>query len=151
MRLLRIALCFLSLSAFAAAQSTSSPPSESSPAQPGQPAQNPLADQPTSQQQQQQAQADSQKPKAATFEVSGAATGDQNQELGEIRMMSRYSQIGGGPQGRVRSFHNEGSNNLAEFNYFLDHRLFGSTYRFQFLSMFRGTDDTSIDPERNSV
>jgi hypothetical protein len=155
MRLLRIALCLLIFSASAAAQSTtSSPQSESgqNPAQqPGQTPQSPLADQPTSQQQQQQAQTEAQKPKAATFDVSGATTGEQDQELGEIRMMTRYSQVGGGPQGRVRSFHNEGSNNLAEFNYFLDHRLFGSTYRFQFLSMFRGTDDTSIDPERNSV
>lgn len=155
MRLLRLALCLLTLAAFAAAQSSSSTPAtgQSTTQQPGQAPQNPLADQPASQQQQQQAQqqAEGQKAAPAAFNASETATSEQDQQLGEIRLMTRYSQIGGGPQGRVRSFHNEGSNNLAEFNYFLDHRMSGSSYRFQFLSMYRGTDDNSIDPERNSV
>ena len=151
MRLLRIALCVLLLAALAAAQSTSNSQAQSgqNPSQPQAP-QSPLADQPTSQQQQQQAQAEAQKSKPSTFDVS-AATGNQDQELGEVRLMTRYSQIGGDAQGRARSFHNPGSNNLAEFNYFFDRQAFGSSYRFQFLSMFRGTDDSSIDPERNSV
>lgn len=152
MRWLRIALCVLLLAAFAAAQSSSNPESQNGQnagQQPGQAPPNPLADQPTSQQQQQQAQTEAQKSKPSNFDVSGS-TGNQDQELGEVRLMTRYSQIGGDAQGRARSFHNEGSNNLAEFNYFIDRSAF-SGYRFQFLSMFRGTDDNSIDPERNSV
>ena len=39
-----------------------------------------------------------------------------------------------------------GENNLGEFNYFLDRR-FLVTWRLQVLSMHRGTDDKSIDPE----
>ncbi len=154
MRLLRIAVCVLILATFAAAQSTSSSTSQSNqnaPQQPGQAPQSPLADQPTSQQQQQQAQAEGQKPKTSTFDVSGATGSDQDQELGEVRLMSRYSQIGGTPQGRSRSFHNEGEDDLAEVNYFTDRRFYQSDYRLQFLSMFRATNDSSIDPEKNSI
>jgi hypothetical protein len=155
MRLFRLALCLLTMAAFAAAQSTSttSPSTgQSATQQPGQAPQNPLAEPPTSQQQEQKAeqQSEGHKEKSSTFEA-GSATSEEDQQLGEIRLMTRYSQIGGGPLGRVRSFHNEGSNNLAEFNYFYDHRMSGSSYRFQFLSMYRGTDDNSIDPERNSI
>ncbi len=127
--------------------------------QPGQTPVNPIqeATQPGSiaqqqQQQQQQQQSEAAKGKPSTFDISGAATGQQDQELGEARLMTRYSDINSGsPQGLARSFHNQGENDLAEFNYFLDHSLFSTAHRFQMLSMFRGTDDTSIDPERNSV
>lgn len=152
MRLSSVLLCVLLLAAFAAAQtsssSTSSSSDQNSAQQPGQPPQNPLSEQPTSQQAQQKAE--NQPNQASTFDV-GATGSEQDQELGEIRMMTRYSQIGGQPQGRTRSFHNEGSNNLAEFNWFMDKRLLGTNFRYQFLTMFRGTDDNSIDPERNSI
>jgi hypothetical protein len=155
MRLSRLALCLLTLVAFAAAQTTSPSTSQSgqnTSQQPGQAPQSPLADQPTSQQLQQQAQTDSQKAKPSTFDISGSATGsEQDQELGEIRMMTRYSQIGGSPQGQSRSFHNEGANDLAEINYFTDRKFYDSNFRLQFITMFRGTNDSSIDPEKNSI
>ncbi len=148
MRLLRVILCLLILAAFAAAQSTTDSGQNPTP-KPGEAPQTPLAEQPTAQQQQQKADAEQRK-QTSTFDVTGAGS-EQDQELGEIRMMTRYSEIGGSPTGRARSFHNPGSNSLAEVNYFTDRRFFGTGYRFQFLSMFRGTDDTSIDPERNSI
>ena len=151
MRLLRFVLCVLILAAMAAAQSTAptTPPSTSAPLPETLPQQN-TADQPASQQQQQQAQQGDQR-KSSNFDVSGAATGEQDQELGEIRMMTRYTQVNGDVNGQSRSFHTPGSNNLAEFNYFMDRRLFDTGFRYQFLSMYRGTDDASIDPERNSA
>src|SRR5205807_585237 len=57
------------------------------------------------------------------------------------------SEIGGQTD---RSFHTPGHNNLAEINYFEDHR-FLVTQRLQVLSSFRATDDASIDPERDSL
>lgn len=150
MRLFRMLCCLLLLAALAAAQSTPTPSSSpSSQPQPGQPPQSPLQE-PSKDQQQQQA-AEAQRGKPSGFDVGAAGSGTEDQELGEMRMMTRYSQIGGQAQGRARSFHQEGSNNLAEFNYFLDRKLFDTGHRFQLLSMFRGTDDSSIDPERNSV
>lgn len=154
MRLFRLVFCLLAMTALAAAQSTSSTSSTTdngqNSAQPGQAPQSPLAEQPNLQQQEQQKEVNSQKSQTSTFDVSGA-TGDQDQELGEIRLMTRYTQIGGDPQGQARSFHIGGVNNLGEANYFLDRKWSGTSYRFQFLTMFRGTDDSSIDPEHNSV
>jgi hypothetical protein len=153
MRLARLLLCVLVLAAVAAAQSTSpsTPDSGQNSAPPGQPPQSPVVDQPTLQQQEQKQESDQKKAaQTANFDLTGAS-GEQDQELGEIRMMTRFTQIGGSDQGQARSFHIPGSNNLAEANYFLDRRWFGSTYRFQFLGMFRSTDDSSIDPEHNSV
>jgi len=150
MRLFRMLCCLLLLSVLAAAQSPSTPSSSpSSGTQTGQAPQSPLQE--PSKDQQQQPAAEAQRGKPSTFDVGAAGSGAEDQELGEMRMMTRYSQIGGEPQGRARSFHQEGSNNLAEFNYFLDRKLFDTGHRFQLLSMFRGTDDSSIDPERNSV
>lgn len=88
-----------------------------------------------------------QKPQPATFDVSNASTAGQDQMIGEVRLMSGYSEIGGDA---TRSFHTPGANDLAEFNYFEDHR-FLVTQRLQVLSSFRATDDASIDPEHDSL
>lgn len=127
--------------------------------QPGQTPENPIqeATQPTSlsqqqQQQQQQQQTDAARGKPSTFDIGGAGGGQQDQQLGEVRLMTRYSDINSGSQqGLLRSFHTQGENDLAEFNYFLDKSLLSTAHRFQFLTMYRGTDDSSIDPERNSI
>ena len=120
------------------------PPSSSSSTtdsgQPQQP-QNPLQTAPTTQTEQPP------KPPGATFELGSAASGGKDQELGEVRLMTRYTQIGGDES---KSFYVPGENNLAEFNYFLD-RHFLDTRRLQVLGMFRGTDDESIDPTHNSL
>lgn len=92
-------------------------------------------------------EADENKTKASTFDITGAGGSSQDQQLGEIRLMTRYTQLGGDV---TRSFRQEGTNNLAEMNYFVD-RSFLVTRRIQMLSMYRGTDDSSIDPERNSL
>ncbi|MBZ5627868.1 MAG: hypothetical protein LAO06_03285 [Acidobacteriia bacterium] len=161
MRLFRALSCALILAVLAAAV-TSSAQTGSSPGssqqQPGQAPENPIqeATQPTSlsqqQQQQPQRQAEAARENRPTFDVGGAGAGQQDQALGEVRLMTRYSDINAGsPEGKARSFHNQGENDLAEFNYFLDRNLFSTGHRFQFLTMFRGTDDSSIDPERNSI
>ena len=103
--------------------------------------QNPLQTQPASQPDQQP------KPSAATFELGNAATAGKNQELGEVRLMTRYTQLNGDI---TKSFYTPGENNLGEFNYFYDHDFMGPR-RMQFLGMFRASDDKSIDPEHNSL
>ncbi len=154
--------CALLLAVLAAAPTFSfaqSGNAQDSSAQPGQAPQNPIqeATQPTSlsqqqQQQQQQQQAEAARGKLATFDIGAAGGGEQDQTLGEVRLMTRYSDINSASaDGLARSFHNQGENDLAEFNYFYDRKLFDTAHRYQFLSMFRGTDDTSIDPERNSL
>jgi hypothetical protein len=92
-------------------------------------------------------ESDQAKPQASTFDLGGSANTGQDQQVGEIRLMDRYTQLNGDP---TRSFRESGSNNLAEFNYFVDRR-FVITRRIQVLSMFRSTDDKSIDPEHNSL
>ncbi|MBV9072734.1 MAG: hypothetical protein JOZ10_03800, partial [Acidobacteria bacterium] len=92
-------------------------------------------------------QATEKKPQAATFDIGSAGNGGQDQVVGEVRLMSGYSEIGGDP---TRSFHTPGANNLAEVNYFEDHR-FLLMHRLQVLSSFRATDDASIDPEHDSL
>ena len=62
-------------------------------------------------------------------------------------LMTRYTQLGGDSS---KSFYVPGENNLGEFNYFMD-RQFVLTRRLQVLSMFRATDDKSIDSEHNSL
>jgi hypothetical protein len=86
------------------------------------------------------------KPKAAEFNVSGVS-GAEDQTLGEVKLMTRYTELGGDT---TRSFRVPGSNNLAEFNFFTD-RHFTGNHRFQLLTSFRATDDQSIDPERLSI
>jgi hypothetical protein len=82
-----------------------------------------------------------------TFDVGTSSTGGQDQELGEVRMMLRNTDIGGDAS---QSFLTGGANDLAEFNWFQDKR-FDETRRYQVLTMFRGTNDDSIDPERLSI
>lgn len=150
MRLSKLVVCILTLASVAAAQSTTTPSQSGN--QPDQSQSGATMSQPqTLQQKADTEQQNERKTQNGNFDVSGAATGQQDQELGEVRLMTRWSQVNGDAQGQARSFHLPGSNNLAEFNYFLDRRMFGTAYRYQFLTMFRGTDDTSIDPERNSV
>ncbi len=85
------------------------------------------------------------KPASSHFDVN-TATG-QDQQVGEIKLMTRYTELNGDS---TRSFRVPGSNNLAEFNYFSDQG-FLTNHRIQILSSFRGTDDRSIDPERLSL
>ena len=83
-----------------------------------------------------------------TFDTAAATGGgNQDQTLGEVRLMTRYTEVGGD---QARSFKVPGENELGEFNYFEDRR-FLVTRRIQVLSMYRGTDDKSIDPEHNSL
>ena len=103
-------------------------------------AQNPLASATQTQTQ------NTEKTQAATFDVSNSTAG-QDQVIGEVRLMTGYSELGGDP---TRSFHTPGANNLAEINYFEDHR-FVMTQRLQVLSSLRATDDASIDPEHDSL
>ena len=108
--------------------------------------QSPLQDQATGIAAEQQAQTNQQKSgQLSQFETPSGT--QQDQELGEIRMMSRYTEIGGNPS---QSFLDPGMNDLVEFNYFMDRRFLVS-HRIQTLSMFRATDDYSIDPEKDSI
>ena len=162
MRLFRLLCCVLALAVMAAVPTSSAQTGnqQNAPAPAaGQAPTNPIQDatQSTSltqqnQQQQQQQQAEAAKGKPSSFDIGAAGAGQQDQELGEVRLMTRYSQLNSGsPQGLARSFHNPGENDLAEFNFFLDKKFFSTGHRFQFLTMYRGTDDSSIDPERNSI
>ncbi|MGE5726527.1 MAG: hypothetical protein ACM34G_15200, partial [Acidobacteriota bacterium] len=145
MRLLRVLLCTLLLAALASGQNPPAAPGASSSSDPqaGQAPPNPL------QEPQKPAEGEAKRPAAggpASFDPGTGVTAE-DQNIGEIRLMSRYTQLNGDVS---RSFRVPGSNNLAEFNYFFDHGL-GGTRRFQALSMYRSTDDKSIDPERNSL
>ncbi len=91
--------------------------------------------------------AETNKPQASTFDTGSLGSGGKDQSLGEVKLMTRNTQLNGD---RTRSFREPNENDLAEFNYFLE-RPFVVTRRFQMLSMFRSTDDQSIDPEINSV
>jgi hypothetical protein len=127
-------------------QSSSQATNQSSSSSQNQPV-SPLQDQPTGIAAEQQAQANSQKSgQLSQFETPNGS--QQDQELGEIRLMTRYTQIGGDPS---RSFLDPGLNDLAEINYFRDHSFLGTTFRLQSLAMFRATDDYSIDPEKTSI
>jgi len=81
----------------------------------------------------------------STFNVDSKS--GQDQMVGEIRLMTRYTEIGGD---QTRSFLVPGENDLAEINYFSD-RSFLATHRIQMLTQFRATDDSSIDLEHDSV
>ncbi|HUR37196.1 MAG TPA: hypothetical protein VM009_05225 [Terriglobales bacterium] len=113
-------------------------------------------------------EAEQNKPQGSKFNVADGAASGQDQQLGEIRLTTRWTEVGGDQSRSFRVSPNEigrqcqplGSaipgcivarqNNVAEFNYFLDRRFLG-TRRFQFLSMYRGTEDASVDPEHNSL
>lgn len=121
--------------------SDSSSQSQTSSADPSQQPTSPLQEAPKEQLPQ-----DVNKPKAASFDTAGGSVG-QDQILGEIRLMTRYTELNGDT---TRSFRDQGHNNLGEFNLFVDRQFF-VTRRYQMLSMYRATDDHSIDPERNSL
>lgn len=153
MRVAEVVFCLSLLVAAAAGQTSSSSPAPSSQSgtagntglQTGdvnQATQNPLgsADQTQSMEKDKKTQ-------PAAFDAGSATTAGQDQIIGEVRLMSGYSEIGGD---QMRSFHTPGANNLAEINYFEDHR-FLLTHRLQVLSSFRATDDASIDPEHDSL
>jgi hypothetical protein len=152
MRILKLIACTLVVAGMAVAQQPSSSSPSSSPASsqdataqqaPAQPV-SPL-EEPKKPSDAETNKADQQK--TSTFDVSNAAGGGQDTELGEVRLMTRHTDIGGDT---TRSFRAPGENNLAEFNWFMDRR-FLVTRRMQVLSMYRGTDDRSIDPEHNSL
>jgi len=82
-----------------------------------------------------------------TFDVGTSSSGGQDQMVGEVRTMIRNTDIGGD---QSQSFLTPGINDLAEVNFFEDKR-FLENHRLQILSMFRGTNDPSIDPENNSI
>jgi hypothetical protein len=150
MHILRLLFCTLLLAAVAAGvseppPSAPAPPPEEEPAVAGE-----------EEQQEEKGAVEQVAPKAEVTEARPAATQaarapttttGADQSLGEVRLMTRYTQLHGD---KTRSFRVEGSNNLAEFNYFLE-RGFGPARRVQMLGMYRGTDDRSIDPERNSI
>jgi hypothetical protein len=78
---------------------------------------SPLQEQPTGIAAEQKAQIDQQRSgQLSQFETAGNG---QDQALGEIRLMGRYSEVNGD---QTRSFRDPGLNNLAEFNYFMDRR-----------------------------
>ncbi|MGZ4815014.1 MAG: hypothetical protein ACXVZV_06385 [Terriglobales bacterium] len=139
-------LLALGATQIALAQSNTSSDQAQQQQNPNQPPPSPLQDQPTGIAAEQKAQQDQQKTgQLSTFETP--TTTQQDQALGEIRLMSRYTEVGGD---RTRSFRDPGMNDVAEFNYFMDRR-FMVTHRMQTLTMFRATDDYSIDPEKDSM
>jgi hypothetical protein len=152
MKLIRCLSLVLLLATFAAqsslAQSSGSSDPSQSPPPPQNPQpqpQNPLQEQPTGIAAEQKAQSDQQRSgQLSQFETNGVG---QDQALGEIRLMGRYTEVNGD---QTRSFRDTGFNDLAEFNYFVDRR-FGVTHRVQGLTMMRATNDFSIDPEHDSL
>ena len=145
MRMLRFLICGLFLAAMAAAQSSPQSPlgnsSQSSQnPDPTQQPQNPLTAAPRT------TDADNTKPKS-TFDVSTSSSGGQDQMLGEVRMMVRNTELNGDTS---QSFLTPGINDLGEFNFFEDKRFMG-TRRVQILTMFRATNDQSIDEEHTGI
>src|SRR5579859_1749532 len=138
------ASCVLAQSGAPSQTSTSTQNQQSTPQQPGALPTSPL---------QEPAKVDNSKDSntqtQSKFDITGSVNTNQDQEIGEIRLMTRNTSIGGDS---TRSFRVSGENQLGEFNYFFDHSsgLFGGR-RIQFLSMYRGTNDQSIDPEHNSL
>lgn len=110
--------------------------------------QNPLNETPQTPDQQQQQKDQKARSAPSGFEQGASSASAEDQNLGEIHLMTRYTELNGN---LTRSFRNAGENNLGEFNYFFDHRFLAGTRRMQFLSMYRATDDSSVDPDRNSL
>lgn len=142
MRKLRLLSCIVLLAGVAygqAANPSSTPGSTQDPNQsPTSPLQEPPKTNPLDQKPQNK----------SDFNVNEASTAGQDQVLGEIKLMTRETDLAGGYQ--QRSFLTPGQNLLGEANLFVDQRFLGG-HRFQMLSMFRGTNDRSIDPEQNSL
>src|ERR1700756_5072853 len=115
MRVRAVLGCGIVLAAMMTAQN---PPSTSPPTSPGDSGQQQTQQQPENPLAQPPKPTDQvQKPSPATFELGGAPGAGKDQELGEVRLMTRYTQINGDP---TKSFYVPGENNLGEFNYFLD-------------------------------
>lgn len=156
MKVVRIGFIALLVALFAAQLSLAQSNTSSAPAQQPQSSNqqnsnqpqdtSPLQNQPTGIAAEEQAQSTTQKSgQLSQFETPSGT--QQDQEFGEIRLMSRYTQLGGD---QSLSFLDPGLNDLAEFNYFMDRR-FMVTHRIQTLAQFRATDDYSIDPEKDSI
>ena len=141
MRAIKVLPILLMLLAAIAAGQTDSSTSNSAQNPPQTQPQNPMQEpaKPT--------EAEQNKPKLTQFNVEGAQASNEDQTLGEIKLMTRYTELNGDVS---RSFRVQGNNNLGEFNLFLD-RKFTGIHRIQFLGMYRATDDKSIDPERESL
>lgn len=139
------------------------------PSDPDQPPVNPLSEP------QKPTEAEQNKPKAANFDIGDRGSSSEDQQLGELRLTTRWTEVGGDPTRSFRVSQHEinrqcvaapvapgtigtpipgcivaRQNNIAEFNYFVDRRFLG-TRRYQLLSMYRGTEDASVDPEHNSL
>jgi len=111
MRSIRLLCCALTLAAMAAvppssaAQATNpqagqAPTAGQTPANPIQDATQSTSPSQQNQQQQQQQHDEAAKGRPASFDIGAAGAGQQDQELGELRLMTRYSDINGGsPQG----------------------------------------------------
>lgn len=147
MRIRLLLLCGVLLTGVVWAQ-TESPssgngglPSAGQPSGPNQPLQNPL------QEPVKPVEAQPNQRKTSTFDVGDGVGQGESQSLGELRLMTRNTEVGGD---RTRSFLDPGGNGLGEFNYYFD-RPFSDTRRVQVLTMLRATNDTSIDPEHNSL
>jgi hypothetical protein len=147
MQKLRLFVCTFLLAGTVVAQTAGSSSSSSNtngaPQDPNQPLQSPLQEpvktDPLDQRKQQQ---------KSDFNVSETSTSGQDQFLGELKLMIRNTELGGGFQ--QRSFLSPGENLLGESNIYSDQRFLGG-HRFQMLTMYRGTNDRSIDPEQNSL
>src|SRR5438477_10203692 len=104
MRLLRLGFCVLLMASFVAAQDSAAGnqnPTSTDPATTqatGQQPASPLAEP------QKPSEAQQNKPKSPTFDLSGVTTG-QDQEVGEIRLMTRATEVGGD---KTRSFRIDG-------------------------------------------
>lgn len=148
---MRLFFCLLLVAALAVnlplyAGESASDPTQADPQEPGGTAQQTGPENPL-EETQRRTESEAGKPKAPAFDVGTAAGTARDQMLGEIRLQTGWTDLGGAED---RSFRVEGVNNLAEFNYYMDQGLTG-TRRMQVLSMYRGTDDRSIDPEHNSL
>lgn len=172
MRVLKSVLTVMFLASLVTAQTPStsgSATSTSGTQSPNQAPTNPLEEQkkPT--------EAELNSPQAAKFDIGDRGASNEDQQLGEIRLTTRWTEVGGDPTRSFRMSQHEinkqcvtapvppattgtpiagcivaRQNNIAEFNYFVDRRFLG-TRRWQFLSMYRGTEDPSVDPEHNSL
>ncbi|MEO5935981.1 MAG: hypothetical protein ABIP81_02100 [Terriglobales bacterium] len=149
------------------AQSSTSSGS-TAPADPNQAPVNPLQEPPKT------TETEQSKPQASKFDIGDRGASNEDQQLGELRLTTRWTEVGGDPTRSFRVSQHEinrqcvtgatattagtpipgcivaRQNNIAEFNYFVD-RSFLGTRRLQFLSMYRGTEDNSVDPEHNSL
>ncbi|HUS18216.1 MAG TPA: hypothetical protein VMZ25_01075 [Terriglobales bacterium] len=171
MRALKNVLTVLLLASLAVAQSASTSGTASPASAPQNPNQAPIS---PLEEPKKPTEAEQNAPQAAKFDIGNRGASNEDQQLGEIRLTTRWTEVGGDQTRSFRVSQNEinkqcvtgatattagtpipgcivgRENNIAEFNYFVDRRFMG-TRRFQFLSMYRGTEDNSVDPEHNSL